>query len=458
MNRKNYRITIAGKTLIVELIICSAGLLLGLTWKIYNQDKRWDNLIYPGVEVSGINLGGKTLNEAEELLSLKYINPLLHSKVNIVANDKTYILDNSELISNNNIKDAANQAFRFGKNLNPIKKSIVLQKGASKKYNIDFTYNENYIQESIKRISSDVNKKPLDASISDNNDTVKVNTDSNGYKLNEVKLEDDIKKEIGSTYRSAVHIDAPIEKTSPEITADALSGVNTKIASYITDLSSSSPARTHNVELAAKSIDGKLIKPGEIFSFNQSVGERTKDRGFEEAPVVVGYSIESGIGGGICQVSSTLYNAILQTGIDSIERTPHTLPSSYVPVGLDSAVNWDDIDYKFKNTLDYPLYIQSYIENNNLYINIYSDASLTTRKYIITSNVYDIIQADTKIINTPDLKPGETSIVQKGSAGCKVKVQRSLYENGLLIKTETISDDVYMPVTNIINAGSMPGK
>lgn len=459
MNRKNYRITITAKILIVELFICSAGLLLGFIWRVYSEDKKWSNLIYPGIKVSRINLEGKTLNEGRELLKLKYINPLLNKKTNILADGKTYVLDNSKLISDYNTNVIINQAFHFGKNLSPLKKIMLLRKGFPKQYNIAFTFNENYIEDSIKAIRSDIDKEPLNASVNCNNDDIiTINADSNGLKLNEVELEEDIKKKISSPNSSTINIDAPVEKTSAEITASKLSSVNAKIASYSTSFSSSFFARDHNMELATESINGKLIMPGEIFSFNQCVGERTADRGFMEAPVIVGDDVESGIGGGICQVSSTLYNAILQTGISSLERTNHSLPSSYVPLGLDATVDWNDIDYKFKNTLDYPIYIEAYIENENLYVNIYSNSSLTTKKYTITSNIYDIIQSDTKVIDTPNLQPGETSVIQKGSAGYKVRVQRYAYENGLLINSETISDDLYLPVPNVIDRGSMNTK
>lgn len=454
MDKKNYHITITAKILILELFICSSGLLLGFTLRTQMENKKWDNLIYPGVEVSGINLGGETLAESRKLLKIKYINPILNKNTNIIANGKTYTLDNSKLISGYDINTITDSAFHFGKNLTPLEKNLILKKPVLRQYNITFTFNEGYINDSIKAISSKINQSPLNASIHYTEEkTVKISADSKGVKLNEAKLKEEIKKNINNRSIPDIRIDAPIEETSAEITASTLSNLNTKIASFNTSFSSSSFARAHNIELSASLINGKLIFPGEIFSFNQCVGQRTKERGFMEAPVIVGYAIDSGLGGGICQVSSTLYNAILRTGITSIERTHHSLPSSYVPLGLDATVDWNDIDYKFKNTFGYPIYIEAYVQNKILNINIYSNSSLAAKKYTVVSNIYDTIQTNTRIIDNPSLQQGQTSITQKGYPGYRVRVLRYSYENGSLINSETISDDLYSPVPGVMSRG-----
>jgi len=455
MNRINYRITLSAKILILELLICSAGLLSGFTLNVYNENKSWDNLIYPNVEVSGIILSGKTLEEGRSLLEKQFITPLLNKKVNIIADGKTFTLDNSRIILDNNFDYIVNQSFNFGKNFTPLEKSKFLKSPTlHQQYNIAFNFNESYIKDSIKVICAEINREPLNASIYFNEDgTVEINSDSKGIKLNESKLEEDIKNNINDIYNSVISINAPVEETPAEITVDRLCNLTTKIASFSTSFSSSSIGRAHNIELSAKSINGKIIMPGESFSFNESVGERTAQRGFMEAPVIVGFAIDSGLGGGICQVSTTLYNAILRTGVNSVERTPHTLPSDYVPLGLDATVDWSNIDYKFQNTLDYPIYIQAYTENSNLNINIYSDFNLAKYEYTIMNDVYAKIQTNTRIIDNPNLEEGEIFVTQKGYPGYRVKVLRYTHENGVLINSETISDDFYSPVPNVISRG-----
>ncbi|HCW04826.1 MAG TPA: hypothetical protein DGK91_10080 [Clostridium sp.] len=195
--------------------------------------------------------------------------------------------------------------------------------------------------------------------------------------------------------------------------------------------------------------------PGDTFSFNEVVGERTKARGYQEAGVIINNKIESGIGGGICQVSSTLYNAIIKSNINSTERFPHTLPSAYVDLGRDATVDWGNIDYKFTNTLDYPIYIEGYTKNKVLYFNVYSNKSLTNRRYDIVNDVYKTEKSTTKTIKDSSMPEGSKKIVQKAQTGYKVKVYLNTYdENNKLIKQELISDDYYRPIQGIVKVGT----
>ena len=164
---------------------------------------------------------------------------------------------------------------------------------------------------------------------------------------------------------------------------------------------------------------------GDVFSFNERVGERTKERGYKAAPVLEDGNYKPGIGGGICQVSSTLYKAALEGGMEVIERKPHSLPAVYIGLGLDATVSWDNIDLKIKNNLGYPLFIEAYLKEKNLYVNLYSNSKLKERTYIINNKAYEKIMPKTEIKEDINLPAGEV-VVKKGSEGYKVKVVRNL--------------------------------
>lgn len=450
----NYRFTSIGKVLILEFLIYLTGVLFGLNWRIINENKKWDNLIYPGVKVACVDLSGRTLEDSKDLIKSQYIDPLLKKNISVVGNEKVYVLQNSKLITNYAIDNAIDKAFNFGKDLPFYKKNKIVRQGTKQEYDIVFSYDENYLREFIRSISKDVNKEPVNASIeSTGNGKIEVKTGTKGCILQEDKLEENIKDKINSGDIGNIKVDESVKETKARITEDKLSSIDTNIASFYTSFAFSSDERSHNIELASSLINGKLLLPGEIFSFNDCVGERTKDRGFEEAPVIIGDKLDVGIGGGICQVSSTLYNAVLKAGIKPIERAHHSLPASYVELGLDATVDWNNIDFKFKNTLNYPIYIEAYVENKNLYINIYSNSSLTKKKYTIRNSIYEKIQSSTQTINSPDLPEGYVAIEQKGYDGYKVKTIRDVYEKGVLISSETISDDFYKPVSSIISRG-----
>jgi len=257
-----------------------------------------------------------------------------------------------------------------------------------------------------------------------------IDSDSKGYEMEKERLGKYIKNTIKTGVNEDIQIKPSVKNKEDALTQGTLSLINTCISSFSTNFESSSSMRANNIEICVKAINGILLMPGESFSFNEVVGERTKERGYMEAPVIIGNKVESGIGGGICQVSTTLYNAILRSGLQHIERTHHSLPSSYVGFGLDATVDWGNIDFKFINTLDYPIYIEGHTQNKNLYINIFSNSNLNKNKYVIENNI------------------------KENNNFCKVEVIRKTYEDGMLIDSEFISNDEYRSVASGVKQGT----
>ncbi|OLN28090.1 cell wall-binding repeat-containing protein [Desulfosporosinus metallidurans] len=143
------------------------------------------------------------------------------------------------------------------------------------------------------------------------------------------------------------------------------------ISQYSTNFDSSQANRTENIRLAAKALDGTLLAPGERFSFNGSVGERTAEAGYKEALIIEGDIFTPGLGGGVCQVSSTLYNAVIIANLEILEKHRHTLPISYVPPGQDATVAFPALDFKFRNSLDTSVLIRSTVQGNTLTFQLY---------------------------------------------------------------------------------------
>ena len=143
------------------------------------------------------------------------------------------------------------------------------------------------------------------------------------------------------------------------------------MAEYSTNFNPRETNRTENLRLAAKAIDGKRLAPGEQFSFNETVGERTVARGYKEAMIIEGNSFTLGLGGGICQVSSTLYNAAALAKLEIVERHHHSLTVGYVPPGKDATVAWPVLDFKFRNNTQNALVIRTFVEGNTLTIKLF---------------------------------------------------------------------------------------
>jgi len=169
------------------------------------------------------------------------------------------------------------------------------------------------------------------------------------------------------------NIVVPTKTDYPRVTAEMLSDIKeNRIGSYVTYYPEGNRERTHNIKLAAEAIDNQVLFPGEQFSFNQVVGERTEEKGYLRAPVIIKGEFAEDVGGGICQVSSTLYNAVNIRGIAIIERYAHSREVTYVPPGKDATVSWNGPDFVFQNTYNQPVLILAAANQGKVSVSIFS--------------------------------------------------------------------------------------
>lgn len=364
------------KPMKIALITLSVAILLILsafaTYQ-YNNIKSYNNLIYPGVSVEGIDLSGKTKEEAKKIVQERYWNKLLGKSINVKVKDKTYTLKYSDLKPTNNLDNLLKNAEAYGKNLIIFKRYSLIKNKTPKNYSINFKYDEKVIDSLMSKIEKDVNISPIDASLSLNGGGFGVISHKNGEKLDKDKLKKDLIPKINNDISSDISEKAVMKTVTPRITEDKLQGIGRMIGSYSSHYGSiSSPQRANNIATSTSAINGKILMPGDVFSFNGVVGQRTAEKGYQAAPVIVGEKIENGLGGGVCQVSSTLFNAVASCNLESVERSHHTKPVHYVPQGMDATVDYGNIDYKFRNNLQSPVYIEAYTSNGNVVFNLYS--------------------------------------------------------------------------------------
>ncbi|MFL0245435.1 VanW family protein [Candidatus Clostridium stratigraminis] len=442
--------------ILLEFILSSTGILAGYGYKLYEENKKWDMLLYPGIKIEGIDVGGKSKEESINIIRAKLSESVLSKKSILQTSNKTFEIENSKIIDKFNIEEAVTEALEFPKSMDPLKKHYLIKNGVQKEYTIDATYNKNEINNLMKTIEKEVNKDPINASIIiDPTDTkITYYEGKEGIKVKAAELENSIKDSLLDKTNEGSSIKIPTAEVMPTITSDNLTNINSVISSFITYYAESSYQRSNNIKLAASLINGKILMPGETFSFNDTVGERTKERGFLEAPVIVDNKVESGFGGGICQVSSTLYNAVLLAGMNATERTHHTLPSTYVKLGMDATVDWNNIDFKFKNTLEYPLLIDMSAKNGVLKVSLFSNSEVSKKKYLLKNDIYETINSRTTLVSDSNLAIGSNKVLQNSYTGFKVKVIRSTYDNGKLVFSEVISNDYYSPVNGVIKVGA----
>jgi hypothetical protein len=252
----------------------------------------------------------------------------------------------------------------------------------------------------------------------------------------------------------AMNINLPLEIKKPSITSLSLQnqGITSRISQFTTEFSTSAAGRIHNISVSAQTMQDQLLAPGEIFDYSQIIRQTEKSFGYQEAPVIYNGKLVPGIGGGICQVSTTLYNAVLRAGLQIIERRNHSLPVSYVPLGQDATYSTGYINFRFRNNTEHFILIRSSIEQNTLTVKLFGTFE-KTKSFDITSNIVKRLQPATKYLFNAALAPNEKQTLQLGKLGYIVETYRFQKENGVIKNKEMISRDTYPSQPTLVAVG-----
>ncbi len=228
-----------------------------------------------------------------------------------------------------------------------------------------------------------------------------------------------------------------------------------KISSYTTYFSTSDQNRVNNLRVALNLLNGKVIMPGETFSYNSVVGAATAAQGFKPAATFSGGRVINEVGGGICQTVSTLYNTALLANLEIVQRKQHSLPVAYVPGSRDATVYYPSIDFKFKNTRQYPIKIvTNFNKNGSLTISLYGTKEENEYVISISSRKTATIPYTTQYVNDNTIAKGKQVVVQAGTNGYKSEAYITKKLNGKVVSTTLLSRDTYKAVTKIVKVGT----
>lgn len=247
-----------------------------------------------------------------------------------------------------------------------------------------------------------------------------------------------------------------VRYTYPEVTEENLESVwfQDKLADVSTTMSGSDANRTENVRLACSSINETVLMPGDEFSYNSIVGERTAERGFRNASVYLSGGIEDQLGGGICQTSSTVYMAALRARLEITSRKNHAYTVTYCPLGEDATVYWGSLDFKFKNNRDYPIKILCWLEGSNVHVQMFgTDTDGYTVKLNTVTHSYN--PYETKQVENPNLEYGKTRQKVPGHSGYSVSTYATVYDkDGNEVDSYKVSDSKYVRLDRVVEIGT----
>ena len=433
------------KFLRIALVLIGAMLMSGgFVIHSYNTSVS-DDRILNSIYINGFDVGGLNKDEARD--AIRQNNSF--KNLNVVYSGSDHVYSLAELGCEFDIDQAIDQALQVGRNEDFIK-NISDYVGLkflddSRTFEVKPQIPQDIEDRIYEDIKSKIERKPENASISIGS-SIDVKKGEEGVKINR----DEFRKAIYDAIKPNVDVTVkvPIESVTPEITSDELSRIDGIIGTYRTNFSPNVEGRNENIRLSAQYMNNYLLMPGEVFSYNKVTRLKTVSNGYKNATVIVNGEIEDGLGGGVCQVSSTLYNSVLYSGLEIVQRRPHSIPSSYVNYGRDAVVSDNAIDFKFKNNYDFPVYLKTYVGSSSVTVTIYGNTGSVPEIDII-SNVVSVKPRAVKYIDDPDLEKGKEVVKTKGRD--EIRSETYVVINGV---KKLVSKDRYPSQTKVIMRGT----
>jgi vancomycin resistance protein YoaR len=229
-------------------------------------------------------------------------------------------------------------------------------------------------------------------------------------------------------------------------------GIAQRISSFTTSYSTSNPARVNNVHLLARALDGKLIAPGAVFSFNQAAGQRTAAKGYQEAPAIVKGKLVPQLGGGVCQVGTTFFNTVFFSGLPVVERQNHSFYISHYPTGRDATVSWGGPDLKFRNDTPNWILVRTGYTASTVTVSLYGTDPGYHVDYT-TGPFTHIVPFGVTEVKDPTLPLGTSAVLDPGENGRNVTVVRTVYLGGTVVRTDTFVSH-YSPKQQTVRVGT----
>lgn len=435
------------------LITMALILMLLFISVMYFTEEYTNPYMHKGVRIEDIDVSN--LSKEDALKEVKSVtDEMIKNKVvNFTYEDITVPVPLRDFGYKLNLEDAINKAYSYGRSDNlfynylDIIKGYIFKKNFVAKADIDDAKRE----EVILNIGNKIFKKPVDAHPVINEDgsvTIKDSEIGRYMDINEAK--DLINLDILHEDK----IELPVYKTEPKIYSNYYDGIDKKLGDFETDYSSSVKNRKENIRLAASKFNNMKLNPGDEISFNDVVGEISEKTGFKSATVIVGGEYESGIGGGICQVSTTLYNSLILSDLEITERHNHSRPIHYVDLGTDAAVARGYKDLKFKNNTNNPILILSEANGEKLNFKVLGNGSDRDYEVKIIPQLLGTVSPGVNTIYSDALPDGESTVRESGARGYSYKTYKEIIKNGEVVDKKEISKSYYLPKDKVVVVGT----
>ena len=455
----------SGVKSLVFWIVAAALLSVGV-YLIYKNffSRNVPDGFFDGTTINGVDVSSLSAEQASNLIASKLNEKRNEVEIELTHGDRSWKFTGADFEVNSDILPIIESAYLYGRDGSYVKKLNTAKQIQEQGFDVEISYKYvlSGLDKKIDEIINEINTSAVEPEVKfypNQKNMFEITDGKAGVEVDREKLFELIDQEFSLSPKIKVEI--PTNEVLPTLTKGELEQ-NTKLrAKFSTNYAKSIEDRKSNIKLALSKFNGMIVQPEEIVSFNQTTGSRTSQNGYKKANVIVDGVFVEGTGGGVCQASTTLYNALIKADIEILEVNKHSLPASYVPLAFDAMVSEGYSDLKFKNNTNSPIFIKTYANNTDCFVEIYGkpfDAGVSVQR---RANFIRVIEhpGDRIVVDTNGeysdkvMYKGEYFRLKYPREGYESEAWLDYYLNGELVESKLLRKEIYQPQEGIVIEG-----
>ena len=437
-------------------ILGVAVLAAGIGHQSALAKKSEDSVIADRIFIGDVAVGGMTDDEATAAVE-KYVDDLADEKITLTINDVSVEATAADLGLSWQDTESVQNAVAYGKSGNLIarykaKKDL---ENEDKVFPMPLVVDQEKTTAYLEEHEGELNRDAVDYGLTRENGEFKIIEGQDGIVVDVAKSVDTIDESFQAGWKADSTIELVAEVSKPKGSEEELQKVKDVLGTFSTKYASSASGRKANIANGSKKIDGTVIYPGDEFSVYQTVAPFNADNGYKLAGAYENGTTVDAYGGGICQVSTTLYNAVLRAELNVTERLNHSMTVHYVPLSADAAISGTDKDLKFTNNLDHPIYIQGTAGGSSITFTIYGkEYRASNRKVEYVSQTLSVRGPSEKVIKDNTMEEGKRVVESNGRTGYTARLWKVVYIDGKETKRTQVNSSSYMSTPSVVRVGT----
>ena len=432
---------------IAVVAILAAGGCFYLNHKVSSAVK--DGRIMKGVSCEGISIGGMTKEEAKDVIEA-HMKEIHQEEITLYVDDEKATAKIETLGAQAEAEKTVKEAYELGRSGSIFEKYSDVKK---KKHNLHVyrKYDKDQFEKNVKKATKKIITEPRNASVKRKNGKFVVTKEKTGYTLNMDETFANFKKAVEAG-KAKFKLD--VVKKQAKYTSKDMAEIKDVLGTYTTEYGGSPYGRKVNVANGASKINGSMVYPGETLSVYETVSPFTKENGYALAGSYENGQTVQTYGGGICQVSTTLYNAVIRAELKIVERFPHSMTVHYVPRSADAAIAGTHKDMKFKNTFDTPIYIEGKANGSTITFTVYGKKKDSKRTVEFLSETTQVRESSESTVNDASLPEGQKVVESYGHTGYTARLWKIVKVNGKQVSKKVFNNSTYMSTPTVYRVGT----